>query len=176
MLFLFFPLSYPPTIPSSFFSTTPFSSLSLRFQIIVTLQEFLRDNRKQMVLQENLGPSFAVNSVEFKLLSSLTYEYAKKMTALCPYLTSAEPMAKLLFQKSFELYWCHFPAFQTIHDDGFKVLDGKNPVSFKTHVRCQLQRSFINLMRKSQRTMAQNSPHMGQLEHQRSNFPELGTQ
>lgn len=127
-------------------------SLSLcpfpRFQILVNLHEFLRENRKQMVLQSHLGPSFTVDSVEFKLLSSMTYEYAKQMTALCPYMTSAEPRAKELFQKSFDLYWNHFPAFQQIHDTGMRVLDGKNPVSFKTFVRGQLQRSFINLMRK----------------------------
>ena len=131
-------------MPSKFVLPSPFP----RFQIIVNLHEFLRENRKQMVLQSHLGPSFTVDSVEFKLLSSMTYEYAKQMTALCPYMTSAEPSAKELFLKSFELYWNHFSAFQEIHDNGLRVLDGKNPVSFKTFVRGQLQRSFINLMRK----------------------------
>ena len=125
------------------FSPSPFFQ-----EILRNLQEFLRDNRKQMVLQEQLGPHFTVKSVEFKLLSSLTYEYAKQMTAICPFLTSSEPLCKEFFQSSFEQYWNYFPAFLEIHESGLKVLDGKNPVSFKTFVRGQLQRSFINSMRK----------------------------
>merc|ERR1719419_161910 len=125
------------------------------FRTIVQCETFLSSNAKASVLQQ-LGPNLTVQSVEFKILNSLIYEYAKVLASLCPFQSSSEPGAKEVFRLAFELFWNFFPAYQSMHDDGFKVIDGKHPVSFKTYVRGQLQRSFINVMRKKDKKLSEH--------------------